>query len=699
MTDRKALWIIFSFFFLVYLLMFSPRHRFDSIRYTEVARSVVFDGDLNSYNENHYFSEVGWQGFEYQPVFQGKRSFVQYVKSPDLTDRGYLTTWMPFGCTLFWIPPHWITRTLISSIKNLSGPDILNDGYSSPFVLGLAFWNLLWWLMGLGMAYRLLRRFFDEKVSLLSIMAIMGGGNLLPFVMIDICFTHAIDFFLVTAFLEMHFRFQESRDRKNVLLLGIVAGLNIIVRYQSIVLLLFPAVEIAADLRQIYRREKVWGDSLKLWTVFTAGVAIIVGLQLTYWKIMYGFFFLMGDHVTAVGIPIIDYSKLHILPMFFSKFHGLFTWMPLLLPAVLGIFLLPALRRRMGWILIAIFALIIVSNAARANWFNLGFGVRRFSSYFIIFMLGAANLLRFINRKWLFYLVSSVIGICIIWNILFMMQHYLPPETRSDVYQELTANLQPFQLPEYGWVGPLISAFPEMFRDGWKWVSQESFLMQLVSGTGNIALGIRLWGMVAVVLFFAGPVILIMRFGGFSPVRSHHRGILIALCLMATLGSYAGLAVMDHQTRTVEFAEIRNGKLTGNIRNIRLHRGRDFTGMNDAVELTLPEKNSLEFSPPVTGETITLLVRYSRTDQKWLASDLTVGVTGQQGESVLIQPGPDMFSTLTSDGVRRDIGRQDLADGFARIELPVTINDSVSMISFEIDSEVRTFDIVSIMIN
>jgi len=169
MGDLKAFWIITTLFSVFTIFLFAPHLRYDSLVYLETARSIVFDQDLNTYNEDAYFTKPGWHDVakrkqDFQPV-----QMIHFSNQPVFSSQGYRSTFFPVGSTFYWIIPLKVCNMLMHLDLFSQFP---NTGYSLPYILICAFWNALWWCIGVLLCYRLVRIFFSPSESAVSVIAV-----------------------------------------------------------------------------------------------------------------------------------------------------------------------------------------------------------------------------------------------------------------------------------------------------------------------------------------------------------------------------------------------------------------------------------------------------------------------------------------------------------------------------------------------
>jgi hypothetical protein len=244
--------------------------------------------------------------------------------------------------------------------------------------------------------------------------------------------SHAHSGFVVALFLWYWHRTRQSRTMAQWVILGLLSGLMIDVYYLNIAVLLIPVLE---SLRQYVDRlrstERAWAAIGQL---FKANIAYCSMLVMAFMptlitrEIIYGSAFDLGYAREWSLRPA-------LLQVLFSSDHGLLTWTPILILAILGLLLLRKHDKILsGYLLISCLAFYVLVSL-HTNWDGLSsFGNRFFISLTPIFVLGmAVSLNEFAQwsggeRKAIAF-ASSVTALFILWNVAFIFQwgtHLVP---------------------------------------------------------------------------------------------------------------------------------------------------------------------------------------------------------------------------------------------------------------------------------
>jgi hypothetical protein len=223
--------------------------------------------------------------------------------------------------------------------------------------------------------------------------------------------------------------------------LGLFAALMVNVYYLNVVWLMIPAFEALANYFQILVPPSDSRDANNTRESFTSlfashftfVIVFVVGMlpTLITRKIIYGGYLRTGypgAHEWFWTNPVPG-------SVWFSSDHGLFTWTPILMLALLGLVLFLRIDRALAFYLLAIFAVFSYVLACYVNWDGISsFGNRFFISIGPAFIIGLAILFDRMFRAWsserkAFISAALVVVLFAAWNIGFIFQwgdHLIP---------------------------------------------------------------------------------------------------------------------------------------------------------------------------------------------------------------------------------------------------------------------------------
>ena len=177
---------------------------------------------------------------------------------------------------------------------------------------------------------------------------------------------------------------------------------------------------------------------------------LVVSPQLFAWYAVYG-----TPVVMPQGSGFMRWTRPEVVNLLFSLKHGLFSWTPCFLLAVIGLPFLVRRDRFVGWTTIALIALTVYVNAAGVGLVG-GRGVRRAAVHRLLGVLrpGARRPLQPSVLQRRPGVVAAIGSAFVVYNMLFLLQDQLfmrgmrdlvpYPETAKQVFVDRL--LIPFQL-------------------------------------------------------------------------------------------------------------------------------------------------------------------------------------------------------------------------------------------------------------
>ncbi len=262
-------------------------------------------------------------------------------------------------------------------------------------------------------------RFFHRNEALLSTGLIALGTNVFYYLTNEPTMSHSMSMFAVSLFAFIWVRDIGNRQKGAVVLLGLTAGLMILIRPQNalflvlIVLEWFGVLKTESGFVSQFRKQII--------EVGLFGIALLLTLlpQFVVWKILYGQFLFY-----SYGGEGFNFANPHLLDSLFSDRHGLISWTPAILLSLAGVFLFLWKDSKIGVALIIAFILQWYLNASWNDWwFGHSFGGRAYINCSFIFAIGLAMFLT-VTKKWVVptrFLLAALIA----WNLLFVAQFTL----------------------------------------------------------------------------------------------------------------------------------------------------------------------------------------------------------------------------------------------------------------------------------
>jgi len=363
----------------------------DPVGYYVYLPSLIFDRDLDFADEYEYFRGIGY-----------------VAPDQELTPTGRMPNPYPIGVALLWLP-FFLFGHVAATVTSYAA-----DGLSTPYGVAIYISNVVYGFAGIVLIYRLTERVFERGVALLSVTLIWFASGVLYYLFPLSPMSHMPSMFIVTLLIIFWLAKREEMNVWSYVALGALGGLAALVRWQNVLFLVLPAADVFIKARRLgVKRETV------LHALAMVGMFFVVFFpQMIVWKVLYGSFVTVPQ-----GAGFVSWFRPALFDVLLSSRHGLFSWTPVILPAVIGLFMFPKEKRGLGYLLVAAFALQLYINSV-AGWVGWSFGMRRFINCSGLFSLGLAAFLTKIQRRLRLRYLAFIGVLLVIWNVLFVLQYY-----------------------------------------------------------------------------------------------------------------------------------------------------------------------------------------------------------------------------------------------------------------------------------
>jgi len=411
-------WLIVLF--LLSLPFVNPWVHGDGVGYYAFARSLLIEHRLDFRQD--------W--LHANPEFRMSRTDAQgHITVGNYTSTGRLDNHFSIGPAILWFPFLLVAHAGVL-VSNALGAHIPADGFSKPYVVVMAVATALYGFLALWISYRIARRYVAERWAFLATLGIWGASSLPVYMYFNPSWSHAQSAFVVALFLWYWNRTRGARTRAQWVLLGLVGGLMMDVYYVNAIILLLPLFESLARYRQSLslRRSREAASLLVRNFCFSCALLVAFLPTLVAKKIIFGSYFNFGYTERW------SWNSPALLKVAFSSDHGLFSWTPIVILALTGLFLLLKRDRNLALYCLVAFALFLYVIGAYQDWDGLSsFGNRFFVSFTPIFILGLAVLFDSLARAWnprrALALATAWMALLILWNFGMMYQwgmHLVP---------------------------------------------------------------------------------------------------------------------------------------------------------------------------------------------------------------------------------------------------------------------------------
>lgn len=288
------------------------------------------------------------------------------------------------------------------------------DGFSWPYQYALAFGVIIWVMFGVFLLRKILLRFFDDRVTAITLLLLLLASNFIQYVSVDGAMSHAWIFPLYPCILFASTRWHENPSRKWAFLIGGIIGLAIISRPTEAVMFFIPLFWNTQSKEEAKKKWNLVKQNKNQILLLAAGGLIGILPQLIYWK------FASGHFVYDVGSKWVFANPYFRVLFGFEK--GWFIYTPVAILMVLGFFFLKKYPFRKSVLIFCLLNMWIIM--AWSDWkYGASYSCRAMVQSYPIFALALAALLARLEKQW--HKISIyIVGIYLIAVNLFQIDQY-----------------------------------------------------------------------------------------------------------------------------------------------------------------------------------------------------------------------------------------------------------------------------------
>jgi hypothetical protein len=411
---------ILALIFLCTLPLVNPWVRGDGVGYYAYARALLIEHHLN-FRQDWLHANSSFR--------MGRVGDQDQILPLEFTSTGHLNNHFSIGPAILW-SPFLLAAQAAVALNHALGGRIPADGFSFPYILAMALASAFYGFLAVLLSFEIARKYFPERWAFLGCMGIWFASSLPVYMYFNPSWSHAHSAFMVALFFWYWDRTRADRDWTQWLLLGLISGLMMDVYYVCAVLMIVPLAESLAGYCQgIRARQMQPAVRLFLQNLLFAFAAFAAFLPtLIVKKIIYGGYLNFGYG------PEWIFSSPALLKVCFSSEHGLFSWTPVILLAVVGLVLLQRHDRALCAYSVLAFATYLYTIGCYEDWAGISsFGNRFFVSLTPLFILGLASFFDWLAEAWqerrATILSTSLTAALIVWNMGLVFQwgmHLIP---------------------------------------------------------------------------------------------------------------------------------------------------------------------------------------------------------------------------------------------------------------------------------
>jgi hypothetical protein len=400
--------------FVLTLSLVNPMVRGDGVGYYAYIRSMLVHHDLR---------------FEEDWHIQGTPSILPAVGAEDRSGifylpTGYLPNHFSVGPSILWAP-FLVPVHMVAVALGKAGLDVKTDGFSMPYLITAALATALYGFLGLCVSFYFACHYVGKRYVLFATIGLWFASSLPVYMYFDPFYSHAHSVFAVSIFLWYWHRTRSQRTLAQWAILGLLSGLVLDTYYLNIAILLLPLLE---SLRRYWQS---WRAPVRDWEAlrqqFFANLAYSCATLVAFLPTLITRQIIYGNPLKFGYEPSFWFHPVLWQPLFSSN-HGLLLWTPIVIPSLVGLFLLRRYDRELSTYSLVAFVAMYYIVACHPDWHGISsFGNRFFISLTPLFILGLAVFLqeasRMFNRARVAVATSALVtGTFILWNLAFIFQ-------------------------------------------------------------------------------------------------------------------------------------------------------------------------------------------------------------------------------------------------------------------------------------
>jgi hypothetical protein len=294
-------------------------------------------------------------------------------------------------------------------------------GYSPVYKIGLLLSAFFYFFMGLYFLQKTLKRYFSDKITALTIIAVTLGTNLLYYATSEATMTHVYNFTLINIFIWLTIKWYEKPKFPGLMILGLLAGLITLVRPSNIIVLVFFFLYGISSKDTFIQRLRFVFSRLHWFVLMAVAFTLVWIPQMIYWWSITGKIF-----VNSYPTERFYWGNPHIIDGLFSYRKGWLVYTPVMILAVIGIpFLFKKLKEFSWAITVFILLAMYIIFSWWCWWYGGSFGMRPFVDYYGVLAIPMALLFSELPAKKRY---SKIIGVSLVLLAMvqstFFMQKY-----------------------------------------------------------------------------------------------------------------------------------------------------------------------------------------------------------------------------------------------------------------------------------
>jgi hypothetical protein len=292
----------------------------------------------------------------------------------------------------------------VVGLRALGWTEHAANGYSDPYIRSAAMGTLTWAAVATVLLMSTLARRLGWAATAIAVLGAIVTSPILYYLFVVPYMAHGPVFTLSAMVIWGVARAHGKPTLGNWLIVGVLFGLLVLVRWQALV---FLALVLSVGLTDVYRHR----IRARWLAAMLALTAVVTSLQLIVWKLLYGSFLTMPQ-----GGKFMDWSCPRWWDVLMHAERGFFVWTPMMAIAMASLVVFARDWGALGLGAVAAFVLTVYVNGSVTEWVgNDAFGARRFDLVVPLAALGLASLVER-HRRAPLVLPTLCVAAAAVWN-------------------------------------------------------------------------------------------------------------------------------------------------------------------------------------------------------------------------------------------------------------------------------------------
>lgn len=289
--------------------------------------------------------------------------------------------------------PFYIIAHLIAKFFGFSV-----DGYSLPYQYMMNFGSSFYSIIGLHFLRKILLNFFNDLISAITFIIIVFGTNYFLMQFVSLGSTHNLEFTFLTLLIWLTIKFHEEPSVKKSFLIGICIGLIGLIRPPDLIFCLIPLGWNLNIYGGLNGKVNFFLKNYKKQILIICFSAIgILFIQLTYWKIASGHFFINSYNNAGENF---DWLTPYTIDFLFSFRKGWLLYTPVMLFSIIGLFYWRKNDYLQGnFILVTFFLFLYVVSCWTTWWYAASYSQRPMVDIYPLLAIGLGYFISQIQNK------------------------------------------------------------------------------------------------------------------------------------------------------------------------------------------------------------------------------------------------------------------------------------------------------------